>query len=118
MLSDPIVLAVSGNNKSMARIESSGRRAVYQTSDGLYTLTTSQTPSKDGGHKAVFRVDRKVMATDPFDASKQAYKVLGCSILFDIPSFGFASTDLDATWTGIETLMDTTLIGRLFGGEF
>jgi hypothetical protein len=117
MFTDPQSITVSGSAKSMPRVETSGRKSIYQKSDGLFTLTISHHPSKGGSRKAIARFDQKVNATDPFDASRVVSQTLGISVMFDIPAFGFDATALDVQWTGFKTWLDSTASGKLFGSE-
>lgn len=117
MLADPQSITVSGSAKSMPKVETTGRKSIYQKSDGLFTLTVTQSPQKDGSKKAVIRFDQKVNATDPFDAAKVVSKTLGISVLVDQPSFGFDAAAVDAHWTGFKTWFDSALMTKIFGGE-
>lgn len=114
---DPISITVNGAAKSMPRIEVSGRKAVYQTADGLFTTTITQLSGKNGSRKGIIRFDQKVNATDPFDAAKVVSKTNGISVMFDIPEFGFTATTVDQQTQGLFGFLATANVTKIFGGE-
>jgi hypothetical protein len=115
---DPISITVNAVARSMPRVETSGRKSVYQSADGLWNVTITQIPAKNGGsRKALFAFTQKVQATDPFNAEKSAFKSNGVSVMLDIPDYGFTSTTIDQQVQGMFAYLATAKITQLVGGE-
>jgi len=119
MFTDPQTITVSGVAKTMPKILSDGMKAVYQTSDSLFTETIShQISGKPGSVKqrSLVRYDQKAIVADPLTAAND-YETLSVQIVFERPEFGFTAAQQDAFWTAIKTQFNTAMSDKIFGRE-
>ncbi|DAD51467.1 coat protein [ssRNA phage Gerhypos.4_19] len=114
-LADPQSVTVNSVAQSMPLIKRDGQKAVYQKADGTYTLTVSHQPSGTRTRTLV-KIERKAVVTDPL-TSVNDYDTLSTQIIFDHPQFGFTATEMAQQAAGLFGLLDSTMIGKLFGGE-
>jgi hypothetical protein len=117
MLSDPITITVNSVGKVLARQPSKGLSTIYSTQDGLFSLEHIHRNTKSGAHVVSSGFSQKVMATDPFDASRTVSQTFISSIMFTIPVFGFTNTVMEQHWAGHKAWIDNTILGKLIGGE-
>jgi hypothetical protein len=115
MFSDPQTVTVNAVAQAMPRVETSGRKTIYQKSDQSFTLTLSHTPSRDRV-RSMARVDQKAVVADPLTAVND-YETLSFYVVIDRPLAGFTSTQTEQLITGFKTWLDSTAIGKLFGQE-
>jgi hypothetical protein len=115
MFSDPQSVTVAGVAKSMPRIETGGRKTVYQKDDQTFTLTISHTVVKDRV-RSMARIDQKAVVPDPLTAVND-YETLTFYVVIDRPLAGFSSTNVSDLVTGFKTWLDATTVGKLFGQE-
>lgn len=110
MFSDPLSVTISGFNGgaaiSLPRTSTSGSKSIYTSNDGLYVLTISHQFTGQPGQanyrvRSMYRLDVKVLATDPFNAEKSAYQNFGTYIVLDKPAFGFTATQMVAIVTAL-----------------
>jgi hypothetical protein len=110
MFTDPQSVTISGFNGgaaiSLPRTSSQGSKSIYTSNDGLYSLTISHqvsgTPNTANFRtRSMFRLDVKVLATDPFNADKSIYQTFGVYIVLDKPAFGFTATQMVAIVTAL-----------------
>lgn len=115
MFSDPQSVTVNTVAQSMPRISSDGRKAIYQKSDGTYTLTISHAKSGTRTRSNV-RIDRKAIVTNPLDSSND-YDTLTVYIVIDRPEFGFSVTDVQQLVAGFAAYLDNTAVAKVYGQE-
>jgi hypothetical protein len=115
MFSDPQTITVNAVAQAMPRVETSGRKSIYQKSDQTFTLTVSHTPSRDRV-RSMARVDQKAVVADPLTAVND-YETLSFYVVVDRPLAGFTSTQTEQLIAGFKTWLDSTAIGKLFGQE-
>jgi len=110
MFTDPQSITISGFNGgaaiSLPRTSSQGSKSIYTSNDGLYVLTISHqvsgTPNTANYRvRSMYRIDVKVLATDPFNADKSIYQNFGTYIVLDKPAFGFTAAQEVAIVTGL-----------------
>jgi len=116
MLSDPQSVTVNAVAKSMPRVSSTGKSAVYEAADSLYKLTVSHQITAGNRIRSLVRMDHKAVVTNPLDSTND-YDQQSVQIVFDRPSFGFTSAQLGYDWAGLKAWLDDTMIGKLFGQE-
>jgi len=115
MFSDPQVITVNAVAQSMPRVETNGKKSIYQKNDGSFTLTVSHSASKDR-IRSMARIDQKAIVPDPLTAVND-YETLSFYAVIDRPMAGFSTTQVDQLIAGFKTWLDTTASGRLFGQE-
>lgn len=110
MFSDPQSVTISGFNGgaaiSLPRTSSQGMKSIYTSNDGLYVLTISHQVSGTPGSpsyrtRSMYRLDVKVLASDPFNADRSIYQTFGAYIVLDKPAFGFTATQEVAIVTAL-----------------
>jgi len=118
--SDPSTITVNSVAKSMPRVETDGRKAIYQSADGLWTLTVSHRSTKNKGRErvsSVIRVDQKKLVTDPI-TSVTDYDTLSQWFVIDRPFVGFTVTEVQQQVAGFAAgFLDSTTIAKIFGQE-
>ncbi|DAD51615.1 coat protein [ssRNA phage Gerhypos.3_15] len=126
---DPQSITITGFNGgsaiSLPRTQDERLKSVYMSNDGLYQITISHQPSGQQGTssyrlRSMFRVDVKVLATDPFNADKSIYQTAGIYIVIDKPAFGFTATNLSNMASGLVSLLTASsnaAILKLVGAE-
>lgn len=114
-LADPQTFTVDTTPYTLNRVKSDGYRSEYVTDDEAFKLTVSHQESK-GRTRRMIRIDNRVVAADPL-TSVNEYKNLGVYIVLDEPEYGFDDTDIDDVVQGLFALADSTLIGKILGGQ-
>jgi hypothetical protein len=125
MFADPITVTVAGSGKVMPRIESTGSRAVYQTADGLWTLTISHTkiPKSKGSKslkiRSVARLVQKAIVADVLTAEND-FEENVTQMIDERPEFGFSSTAVVDQFVGMFnwlTASTNAALIKFYGGE-
>jgi len=114
-LADPQTLTVDSTPYTLNRVKSDGYRSEYTTDDEAYKLTVSHQESK-GRTRRMIRVDNRVVAADPL-TSVNEYKSLGVYVVIDQPEYGFEHDDIDDVAQALFALADSTLVGKILGGQ-
>jgi len=127
--SDPQSVTISGFNGgaaiSLPRTSSQGSKSIYTSNDGLYVLTVSHQFSGTPGSanyrvRSMYRLDVKVLATDPFNADRSIYQDFGAYIVLDKPAFGFTAANMVAVVTALVTNISASTYAaatKLVGNE-
>jgi hypothetical protein len=116
MFSDPQSITVNAVAQSMPRIETNGKKSVYQKNDGTFTLTISHQPASGDRVRSMWRIDQKAIVPDPLTAVND-YETLSIYFVIDRPLVGFTTTQVEQLWAGIEGAIDNTVIDKLYGQE-
>lgn len=101
MFADPITITIASVPKTLARISTNGTSAVYQTSDGAYTLSISHQIAKDK-IRTVARLDFKKVVADPLTAVND-FETHSCYSVQERPNFGFSGTEVKDQLAGFNT---------------
>lgn len=112
---DPQSITINAVAKSLVKILDDGLKSVYQTADGVWRFTISHQVS-GGRTRRMVRVDQKVIASDPLNATS-IYQSLGVYIVIDEPPFGFTGTEINYVVAGLKTWLDSTAVGKLLANE-
>lgn len=125
MLSDPLSVTFDGSAKSLPRAAgiTSGVKKVkaqttYVTSDAEFQVTVTQSELGNGGTRAEVLLSRVTPDPDgPFVGSYARYPN-SVGLVFEVNSLKYnANVDIPKLRTALLSLVDTTLQGRLIGGE-
>jgi len=114
---DPQSITVAGSAKSMPRVESEGRRSLYKTNDGLFSLQISHQSVKSGGKdrvRSLVRFERVAVVPDPLTTVND-YENTQIQVVFDRPLAGFSSTEINDLMAGLKTWLDSTNVGKIYG---
>jgi hypothetical protein len=114
--SDPQSVTVNAVAKSMPRVETDGKKSVYQKSDGTFKLTISHTPTGNGRIRTMARIDQRAVVPDPLTAVND-YETLSFYVVIDRPEVGFSATEVGYLTAGLVAWLDSTAVGKLFGLE-
>jgi len=122
-LADPQSITVNAVAQSMPRISSTSsgnsRRSNYQKSDRTYSLEVlyrDTTKNKKQRTVCLLTFIHTITATDPFTA-EQYSEDQRWSIQLDRPLVGFTQTQADQDWAGLKAWLDSTMVGKIWGGE-
>jgi len=120
MLSDPLAVTYDGNAKSLPRVSLGNNRSVYRTADGEFEITISGSPSGSIGQNvrsiSLARILPDPTPTDVFDDYRKVRNEITVSYSFD-SSRAETSVDIPRLRTALLALVDSTLQGRIIGGE-
>jgi hypothetical protein len=126
MLTDPLSVTYNGSAKTLPQVtgKTDGldqakliHSRKYATADGEFSVDTRQSILKDGTRKAEVFLTRKAAETDA-NTVAQGYFNNSVGLTFIVNSFGAnASVDIPLIRAALLSLVDTTLQGRLIGGE-
>lgn len=119
MLTDPQSITVNAVAKSMPRILTEGKHAIYQKSDQTFSLDIRHTDIRKDKklrvkHLVVFK--QRAIVADPLTAVND-YETVSVSFMIDRPEAGFDATAIDQMVAGFKTWLDTTMVTKLWGGE-
>lgn len=103
MFTDPQTVTVSGDAKTLARIENTGMRSVYQSSDGAHKLIISH--DVKSRERSVVRLEVNTIGVDPLISTVSKPYTWSCHLVVNRPpnGAGFSDTELAA---GIKALTD------------
>lgn len=116
MFADPQSITVNSVAKSMPRVETDGKSAIYQIADETFTMTISHTDLKNGRTRSMVRVDQKAVVTNPLDSTND-YDTLSFYSVIDRPKFGFTSAQVGYLVAALQAWLDGTAVGKLYGHE-
>lgn len=115
MFADPQTVTVNAVAKVMPRVESVGKKSIYQTADGLFTLTISHITSGDR-IRSMVRVDQKAIVTNPLDSTND-YDTLSFYSVIDRPIYGFTTAQVEQLATGFQAWLNTAAVDKVIGAE-
>jgi hypothetical protein len=120
MLTEPLSVTYNGSAKSLAKVSASSNRTVYRTGDSEFEVTILKAPkSRDGRARvdiSLARILPDPTPTDVFDPYRDVRNVFTIAYGFDLTKAS-ASVDLPRLRTALLAFVDSTLEGRLLGGE-
>jgi len=119
MLTDPQSVTYDGNAKSLPRISSDTVGTMYRTADGEIALNIEHSVLPGGQRRVECKLTRVIPDPTPsnvFDMYR--IKRNSVSIAFEVDALrANSSTDIPLLRTALLALVDSTLQGRLIGGE-
>lgn len=122
MLSDPLVLTISGSATSLARVSSSSKRAsnglvdqsVYRTTDGAYDLTISEFFRAVSVLDATPVTEFQVLLSRR-DLTKSVRPASSVGITYRVTD-GYTA-DFSGLFTALSTFLTDAIRDRVVGGE-
>jgi len=122
-LTDPQSITVNAVAKSMPRISTTAgnnqRRSTYQIADRTFSLEVLHRDvvrNKRPRLVSLVTFTQRANVTDPLNTDLIP-ETLSLSVQLDHPLDGFTSTQGDQMWTGFKTWFDSTMFGKIWGGE-
>lgn len=127
MLSDPLAITYNGTAKSLPRA-SMGKRTMgnltgtssYATSDGEFFVLTRRFSLGKSGNRTEVLLARRVPDSDgnPFNGTTDEMWANAVGLVFETNVSQYqSSTDIPLLRSALLSLVDSTLQGRLIGGE-
>lgn len=116
MFSDPQSVTINAVAKSLPRVESNGKKAIYRMADGAFTLTLSHQQTANKRIRSMVRLDQIAVVSDPL-TTENDYETLSTYTVIDRPEVGFSSTQVAQQIAGQASWLDSTAVGKLFGLE-
>ena len=121
MLTDPLSVTYNGSGKSLVRTYMDGSTTRYRTADGEFEVEISDKPEETKAWESTVRISlTRVLpdptGSDPFDPYRRVRNTFSLAYTYDI-SRGGTSVDVPLLRTALLALVDSTLQGRLIGGE-
>jgi hypothetical protein len=121
MLTDPMSVTYNSAAKSLIRIYTSGSTARYRTADGEFEVEISNSPPKVEAWESHVRFDLSrvlpdATPADVFDPFRRVRNTVGLSYTFDATR-AQTSVDVPLLRSALLATVDSTLQGRLIGGE-
>jgi hypothetical protein len=115
MFADPISVTVNSVAQSMPRVETNGRKSVYQKGDETFTLTISH--AKTGSRvRSMARSDQRAIVPDPL-TSVNDYETMSFYCVIDRPEAGFSVTQVEQLVAGFQAWLTTSVVDKLYGQE-
>jgi hypothetical protein len=115
MFADPQSVTVNAVAESLPRIDSSGRKSVYRSSDSEFTLTVSH-DEKNRCRRTV-RLTQEIVAADPFLTDVNRTYVQHAYVVLDHPKVGFTATQIDNLAQGLVDYLSDANIDKVIAGE-
>jgi len=116
MFSDPQTITVNAVAQVLPRIETNGKRTIYQKADLTYTLTISHQPQGSDRVRSMCRVDQRAVVPDPLTTVND-YETLAVYLVIDRPLAGFSMVQVEQLVAGFKTFLDTTAVDKMYGQE-
>lgn len=116
MFADPQIVTINSVAKSMPKIETSGKKTIYQTNDQLFTLTISHINQGSDRVRSMVRVDQRAIVPDPL-TSVNDWETISSYLVIDRPLQGFSVTQVQQLVAGFQSFLDSTAISKIFGQE-
>jgi hypothetical protein len=116
MFTDPIVVTVATVAQSMPRVQSDGKKSIYQKADSTFTVTISHQTVSGNRIRSMARIDQRAIVPDPLTAVND-YETLSTYLVIDRPLAGFSSAQVNDLISGLKTWLDSTVVGKLYGQE-
>lgn len=113
---DPQSVTINAVPYTLPRVSTEATKSVYSTADELLKMTVSHIKTKDRT-RSMIRLDKTVVAADPFDASKSYSQSLGIYVVIDRPKFGFTATDMDFVVQALKAWATTANVLKVVGTE-
>lgn len=111
---------VSETEVTAPRVSSGNRNSIYETSDGLNTLTVSTTDTSGNRHRHLVRIDTKKLATNIYEESKKQDVSMSAYLVVDRPVNGFTVSEAKKLVAGLVGLLSASsysLTEKALGGE-
>lgn len=103
-----------------ARVSSGDFKSIYQTSDGLTTLSVSTTTTNNNRRRHLVRIDIKKLATNIYEESKKQEISMSVYLVVDRPINGFTVSEAKKLVAGLVGLLSASsysLTEKVLGGE-
>jgi hypothetical protein len=111
---------VSKNEVTAPRVSTGDFKSVYETSDGLNSLTISTVATGSSRKRHLVRLDTNKLATNPYEETKKQSISMSAYVVIDRPEAGFSVAEAQALVEGLVGLLSGStyaLTTKVLGGE-
>lgn len=116
MLSDPQTVTVNAVAQTLAAISRDDFKSVYREDIGEYTLTISHQETAKRNRRVV-RLDRQIIAADPFIPAQNVTQSVSYYLVIDAPLAGFTNTQMKDDVLGLCAWLSSANVLKVLGGE-
>jgi len=119
MLTDPLSVNYDGTVRSLPRVSVSGSGSIYRTADSELEIKISSSTTRSGLELRSISLSRLLpdpTPADVFDAYRAIKNTFMYSYMFNSNRAGL-SDDLPKIRVALQSFVDSTLQGRIIGGE-
>lgn len=120
MLTEPLSVTYNGSAESLPRVGGGPNSAIYRTADTEFEVSISNfVVPRHGGNGCIIMMSRFLpdpTPADVFDAYRKVHNTFGFVYGFD-PVRAETSVDVPRLRSALNSFVDSTLQGRLIGGE-
>lgn len=119
MLTDPQSITVNAVAKSMPRLISGNLASTYVKDDSTFSLKISHNQfnrDKKRRIKSLVQFSQRAVVADPL-TSVNDFEDVTISFQIDRPEAGFTATQIGQMVAGLQTWLDATMVGKLYGRE-
>lgn len=124
MLADPQTVTVNSVAKVMPKVVAGSYSSKYKLADESFALDISHETSKKKTNpvlglriRSMAKITQRALVTSPLDSTQSDYDFLSLHCVLDRPEYGFTQAQVEQLVTGFQTWLNTTMVGKLFGGE-
>lgn len=122
MFTDPLSVTYNSVAKSLIRVSISENATLYRTADGEFELMRldSSPNAKDGSITRSILLTRVLpdpTPSDVFDDFRRVSNTFGITYTVENPKGSDTAVDIPRLRTALLALVDSTLEGRILGGE-
>lgn len=99
--------------------DAEGNPSVYQSADGLTTLTVSHESAKKGRTRRLVKITVSKLAPDPFRTTENRRVSMSTHVVFDVED-GYTAAEQKAVWDGFIAQLQASsglLITKVLAGE-
>jgi len=119
VFTDPFSVTYNGTAYSLPRTGTTKQESFYKTADGVLAINVRNSTGRAGSRLAVIELSRRLpdpTPTDVFDPYREIINGFSIGFRTDV-TLASASSDIPLLRTALLALVDSTLQGRLIGGE-
>lgn len=117
MFADPQSVTINAVPTSLPRTQTEATKSVYSAADESVVMTISHQETSSGRTRHIVRLDKRVVATDPLEATKQTYETLGTYAVIDEPEYGFSDTDINYMVQALCDWLTAGNVAKVCGAE-
>jgi len=121
MFTDPFSVTYNGSGLSLPRVEVAKDYSRYRTADGEFEMVIANNLNRNSGPASCsIKLSRRLPDPTPgnaFDDFREIRNTFGFSYSFDALTRAEASVDIPRIRTALDTLVTSTLQGRIISGE-
>lgn len=110
----------AGTEVTAPRVSSGDFKSVYETSDGLTSLSISTSESQSNRKRHLVRIDVEKLSTNVYEESKKQAVSMSVYLVIDRPVNGYTNAEAKKLVEGLVGLLSAStyaLVEKVLGGE-